>query len=268
MKMIKRLVKKLLFPAAKESPPEKLNCKEYLEQKIIPMPAPLPHDLFWIDPCIHCLEKIPGILDPLEGYALFELAKNGVADEPIAEVGSFLGKSTSYLALGSRVAGKKGVVAIDMFPAKDDWFKGADGYWHFKGSDYYLEESVYREREYFFYGGGHYNNTLDIFRDIVKKVNLESHITAFKGNAVRYMEAHGHSAKFRLVFIDGDHTYQGVKKDIEALCGAVVSGGHVCFHDYCPSFPGVVKAVDEFILGSGGFQQRCLTKSLLVAKKT
>ena len=266
MKLIRQLIKKTFFPETNAAKPEKPTCKDYME-KIERLPDPLPNQLFCIDKCINCLEKIPGILDPLEGYALFELAKSGNASDPIAEVGSYLGKSASYMALGSLVAGKKGVVAIDMFPAKEDWFKGEDGLWHIHGSDYYLSESVYKEREHFFYGGSHYANTLDIFNDIVGKVNIRSHITAFKGNSSAYMEKPGRHAKFRMVFIDGDHTYQGVKKDIEALSGAIVPGGYICFHDYCSSFPGVIKAVDELILSSSAYQQRCLVRSLAVARK-
>lgn len=267
MKRIGRAIKRVLYGPPPEGKPEVLNCKEYMERKIQRIPGPLADGVFRIDQHIACLERIPGILDPLEGYALFELAKDTPACEPIAEVGSYLGKSTSYLALGSLVAGNKGVVAIDMFPAKEDWFKGEDGYWHIRGTDYYIAESVYREREYFFYGGNHYQNTLDIFADIGKRVGLGSHITPFKGNSTLYMESQGKGSKFRLIFIDGDHTYQGVKKDIEALRDAVVPGGYVCFHDYSASFPGVVKAVDELILNSPEYQQRCLVGSLMIAKK-
>jgi len=267
MKRIGHAIKRVLFGSPRECKPEVLNCKEYMDRKIQRIPGPLANGVFRIDQHVACLERIPGILDPLEGYALFELAKGSAIGEPIAEVGSYLGKSTSYLALGSLVARNQGVVAVDMFPAKEDWFKGEDGYWHIRGTDYYIEESVYREREYFFYGGNHYQNTLDIFTDIGKRVGLDSHITPFKGNSTSYMESLGKGKNFRLAFIDGDHTYQGVKKDIEALRDAIVSGGYMCFHDYGPSFPGVVKAVDELILSSAEYTQRCLIKSLMVAKK-
>ncbi len=267
MKLIKRFIRRAFFHEAQPAQAVKPTCKEYME-RIERLPDPLAHGVCGIDKCIDCLEKIPGILDPLEGYALFALAMSGSASAPIAEVGSYLGKSASYMAVGSRLAGNKGVVAIDMFPAKEDWFKGEDGLWHIRGTDYYLDESVYREREHFFYGGSHYANTLDIFTDIVEKLNLSSHIAPFKGNSAAYMASPAaRDAQFRMVFIDGDHTYQGVKKDIEALSGAVVSGGFMCFHDYCASFPGVVKAVDELIFSSPAYRKRCLVKSLAIAQK-
>lgn len=48
-----------------------------------------------------------------------------------------------------------------------------------------------------------------------------------------------------LVFIDGDHSYEGVKADIEAWLPKVRRGGILAGHDYYTRWPGVVRAVDE-----------------------
>ena len=48
------------------------------------------------------------------------------------------------------------------------------------------------------------------------------------------------------VFIDGDHSYKGVKRDIEAWYPKVKLGGWIGGHDYHIRFKtGVMKAVDE-----------------------
>ena len=48
------------------------------------------------------------------------------------------------------------------------------------------------------------------------------------------------------VFIDGAHTYEGCKLDIELWTPKVKIGGFVTGHDYrADLFPGVIKAVDE-----------------------
>lgn len=56
------------------------------------------------------------------------------------------------------------------------------------------------------------------------------------------------------VFIDGDHSYEGVVADIDAWLPKVRPGGWLCGHDYrnthCP-FPGVDRAVDEWAAASG-----------------
>ena len=50
-----------------------------------------------------------------------------------------------------------------------------------------------------------------------------------------------------LVYIDGDHSYNGVKNDLNISYKKVKTGGYICGHDYSPDiFDGVVKAVDEF----------------------
>ena len=50
------------------------------------------------------------------------------------------------------------------------------------------------------------------------------------------------------VFIDGLHTYDGVVADIRAYALLVKPGGVMIFSDYgSKMFPGVTKAVDEFV---------------------
>jgi hypothetical protein len=49
---------------------------------------------------------------------------------------------------------------------------------------------------------------------------------------------------FDFVFLDADHSYKGVKRDILAWFQKVKIGGWLCGHDY-NNFEGVNKAVDE-----------------------
>ena len=52
-----------------------------------------------------------------------------------------------------------------------------------------------------------------------------------------------------LLFIDGDHSYEAVKADIEKWTPFVPFGGVVLFHDYDePACPGVKQAVDELMI--------------------
>lgn len=48
------------------------------------------------------------------------------------------------------------------------------------------------------------------------------------------------------VYIDGNHDYEYVKKDIELYYPLVRKGGVIGGHDYVPTFKGVIKAVNEF----------------------
>lgn len=57
------------------------------------------------------------------------------------------------------------------------------------------------------------------------------------------------------VFIDADHTYEGVRADIAAWAGKVRKGGVVAGHDYASEHEGtsygVSRAVDEWIAATG-----------------
>lgn len=52
-----------------------------------------------------------------------------------------------------------------------------------------------------------------------------------------------------LVYIDCDHSYEGVKADIEAYFPKLVDGGIMAFHDYENKAYGVKRAVQEFCNG-------------------
>ena len=57
--------------------------------------------------------------------------------------------------------------------------------------------------------------------------------------------------ELELLFIDGDHSYEGAKADFERWSAFVKPGGHVLFHDavdtggYGNHYPGVARAVGE-----------------------
>jgi len=55
-----------------------------------------------------------------------------------------------------------------------------------------------------------------------------------------------------MVYIDGDHSYEGVKKDLNAWYPKVVPGGIIAMHDYLNVADyGVKKAAEEFCLING-----------------
>jgi hypothetical protein len=64
---------------------------------------------------------------------------------------------------------------------------------------------------------------------------------------------------FSMIYIDGDHTYEGTKKDIMVAFNKVKNGGWIMGHDYEMNMEkahtfyqfGVKQAVDEFCLSYG-----------------
>ena len=51
---------------------------------------------------------------------------------------------------------------------------------------------------------------------------------------------------FDLIFVDGDRTYDAVKKDLELYWPKVKSGGILVGHGYTVQFPEVIQAVKEW----------------------
>lgn len=70
--------------------------------------------------------------------------------------------------------------------------------------------------------------------------------TFYQGDGVEVAKLYNDGA-ISLLFIDGDHTYQGCKRDIEAWCQYLNKDGVMFFHDCDESSPGVMWAVSEFV---------------------
>ena len=49
-----------------------------------------------------------------------------------------------------------------------------------------------------------------------------------------------------VIFIDGNHSYEFCKNDLNNYAPKLVDGGFLLVHDYNTRFTGVIKAVEEF----------------------
>lgn len=56
--------------------------------------------------------------------------------------------------------------------------------------------------------------------------------------------------KVDVIYIDADHSYESVKKDLNGWFKKITNGGFLCGHDYIDAWPGVKIAVDEFVLSN------------------
>jgi len=218
---------------------------------------------------LNTFSKIPGFLSSQHGQVLLFLSLYGPGnkDEGVLEVGSYLGKSTVHLATGSVISGRKGVTTIDIFPSIKDWYVGSDGNYHLYGSGYSISKSIYKARASLVYEKGRCPSILEFFLQTIKKMGLENNVTSFKGTSKEFVETIPSTQKFRLIFIDGDHSYEGVKKDIDFLSDLLIEGGIMCFHDYSPS-RGVFKAVNDHIVASPKFSNFTYMRNLFIARKS
>ena len=90
-------------------------------------------------------------------------------------------------------------------------------------------------------------SNFDAFTEAVKGLNV-IHVKGLSAEIAKAWEK-----PIGLLFIDGDHSYEGCKADYEGFARHIIPGGYLIFHDYEDKSPGVQKLVDEIKDGWIGF---------------
>jgi len=96
----------------------------------------------------------------------------------------------------------------------------------------------------------HDNNLLQVQSRMAVYDNRPEKYIILQGDSVEMLE-HIVDNSLSMVYIDADHSYEGVKRDIEAAYPKVVSGGILAFHDFLSPDYEVEKAVKEFLINNG-----------------
>jgi SAM-dependent methyltransferase len=159
------------------------------------------------------IEKAKSIGGWMSDQELTWLAMNALERNKIVEFGSFHGRSTR--ALGDHTSG--------VVYAVDPW-----------NGDYPLENGDALETV----------NTyvLPIFKENLKDLILLKKVIPVRGFSFTFIPP----VPVDMVFIDGDHRYETVMKDINNALSFLKPGGIISGHDYGhPLWTGVKKAVDE-----------------------
>jgi MMP 1-O-methyltransferase len=162
------------------------------------------------------LDALEGLMNPGVGPALYQLAQQVPSDQAIVEVGSFKGKSTCYLACGSRDGHGAPVVAVDP--------------WDLAGNVY-----------------GKHGFTRPVVRETfeaqLKKMRVRGRVLAKQAFSVDAAAVYD-GPKIGLLFIDGDHTEAAVRADVEAWSPHLAAGHTIAFDDYdTKPNPGVKRVV-------------------------
>jgi predicted O-methyltransferase YrrM len=205
------------------------------------------HDLTVVDQfwqLAAAFASIEGFLDPREGYLLYRLAAQGPGLGAIVEIGSYCGRSTAFLAAGSKSVHREQVIAIDHFRGSPEHQAGAR----------FASAALARD-----------GTTFERFRDNLERVQLFDQVQPIQAASLE--TASRWSAPVRLLFIDGEHAYESVRGDFSAWTPFVVSGGLVALHDVGEA-PGVTKLFEEVTAPQAGYQLVGGILSLRVLQKS
>jgi MMP 1-O-methyltransferase len=167
--------------------------------------------------------KVAGHLEENEARFLGLLAACVPANGAILEIGSFRGRSTVMLAKVASHYGLGPVVAIDPH-----------------NSPILLDRQANPE-------ASSYQDFLKSIRTAGVSNHVESHLAYSTDVASSW------NRPIRLLWIDGDHSYEGAKKDLDGFLPRLVPDGVVAFHDALNVFPGPIRVFVEDILGSDRF---------------
>jgi predicted O-methyltransferase YrrM len=196
-------------------------------------------------------EAARGFMPPAEGEALFEVAARYAAAGPIAEIGTYCGKSTIYLAAAARQSGQL-VLTVDHHRGSEENQPG----WQYHDADL-VDQAVGKL------------DTLPAFRSTLAAAGLEEHVIAIVGRSADV--ARLWRAPLGMLFIDGGHTEAAATADYEGWAPRITGGGALAIHDVFPD-PADGGQAPYLIylraLASGGFDEVLVNGSLRVLERT
>jgi MMP 1-O-methyltransferase len=188
------------------------------------------------------LRGIDGWLDAVEGYALYRLARDGDGSGAIVEIGSWMGRSTAWLAAGSLARNRERVHAVDTF----------DGGPALKKDDY----PVLKE----------HGTTYHAFEQNLERVGLIDHVEPVVSDSLA-AAAQWDGGAIRLLFIDGDHSYEAARADLEAWLPHVAPGGYIAFDDVHENYPGVQRVTAEATAGDAPLKRVLTVGKIWVTRR-
>jgi len=182
--------------------------------------------------------RVDGFLQGLEGYTLMMAAAKLPGSGEIVEIGSFMGRSTCWLATGARRAGRERVTAIDIFKK----------FIVQEGKQIALDE------------GSNFHQFMQNLETAPVNDYVDPIVASSEEAVLRWEKP------IRLLFINGDHSYDMSKKDFELWNGFVVPGGFICFHDI-GIYDGVTAYYHELVNTTAAYDEALTAMSMKMLRK-
>ena len=166
---------------------------------------------------------IPGYIGDREFRALAMLFVGAPANGATIEIGSFKGKSTVGLATLAAHYDLGPIVSIDPHNAPS-------------ATDPILGEQA---------------SSFDDFQSALRQAGVQQQVEVHRARSEQV--AQGWNRPIRFLWIDGDHTYEGAKRDFDLFTPFLADGAIVALHDTLHEFEGPVRVFVEQMLRSDNF---------------
>jgi MMP 1-O-methyltransferase len=196
-------------------------------------------------------EAAKGFMPPEEGLALYRTAAAYAPRGPVAEIGTYCGKSTIYLAAAARDADQM-VITVD----------------HHHGSEENQPGWEYHDTTLVDGRTGRLD-TLPRFRATLAAAGLEDQVIAVVGRSAQV--ARLWRTPLGMLFIDGGHTDAAAQADYASWSPWVSRGGALAIHDVFPDPADGGQApyrIYQQALASGEFAEAGVYGSLRVLERT
>jgi predicted O-methyltransferase YrrM len=158
---------------------------------------------------------VHGWLDPFEGRLLFRLAQEADPAGAIVEIGSWQGRSTIWLAAGAKAGRGARVAAVD--PHRGTYLREGD------------------------------ETTEPALRRNLARAGVDDQVDVIV--ATSEAAAATWERPVSLLWIDGDHEYESVRRDLLRWEEHLLPSAVVALHDTF-MWPGPERVVDELLVGS------------------
>lgn len=185
-------------------------------------------------PKVSFSQDIDGFLSGREGRLLYYLASRCQRETSVVEIGSWKGKSTIWLAEGSRAGASVPIFAIDPHTGSAEHQSDTEKVW-----------------------------TFEVFKNNIEKKGVKDLITPILKTSQEACAGFGNPIGF--LFIDGAHEYEFVALDYKLWAPMVTNGGWIAFHDV--QWQGVTQTIKE-VLPLKQLKNMYFTDYLLCAQKS
>jgi len=160
------------------------------------------------------IKEIKGFIAREEAMRLYELAREASLIGPCLEIGSYCGKTASYIGMGCR---ENGGILFSI-----DHHRGSEE--QQPGEEYFDPDLLDKETGMI--------DTFRIFRKTISDLGLEDTVIPIVARSEVVAGSWG--TPLGMVFIDGGHTFEVAIADYNCWAPHILPGGFLAIHDIFP----------------------------------